>query len=86
MSFSGTFQSDHSDLAFPVERVSPRLTTAEAIAERLAFAERAQVTPPPTGWRIIERGSNGHRSFDVEFAYPDDTRRLFVAHGNALSG
>jgi hypothetical protein len=86
MSFPGTFQQTHACVAFPPERVTPRLTTAEALAERLAFADRAKPPSPPTSHTAEARGSLQHQSFDVVFHYADRPSVRFVAHGNALAG
>lgn len=76
-------QLDHSDLALPASHVSPRLTTAEALAERLAFAERDRRPSAQLAWHVWDAGTPAHTDWRVTFVrsdggqttYPTEARR-----------
>jgi len=71
-------QLNHSDEALPASNVSPRLTTAEALAEVARNAERA--TPGAVdlvAWEVLETGNRPTRKYEARFSYTDGSLRTY---------
>lgn len=64
-------QLDHSDLALPASNVSPRQTTAEALAEVARNAERGRPASDLIAWEVLESGERPTRKYAARFLYAD---------------
>jgi len=72
-------QLNHSDEALPASNVSPRLTTAEQLAEVARNAERA--IPGATdleAWEVLETGNRPTRKYEARFLYADGSLRTLA--------
>lgn len=69
--------------AFPAHLVTPRLTTAEAIAQRIADAERASSAFELVTTEHTESGDKPARRYGVTFRYADGSTLIVRPHGHA---
>ena len=81
-----TNQLDYVYLAFPRERVTPRLTTAEARTAVLAraAAEAAGSTPPAVlGYALEPDGECARTKWGLRFYYVDGSQAYWPPHVRA---
>jgi len=69
--------------AFPAHLVTPRLTTAEAIAQRIADSERASSAFELVSTEHTESGDKPARRYGITFRYADGTSLVVKPHGHA---
>jgi hypothetical protein len=70
-------QLDHSDEALPAANVTPRLTTAEALALVASNAERGSPAADLVAWEVLESGARPTRKYEARFRYADGSLHIF---------
>lgn len=70
--------------AFPASLVSPRMTSAEQLADfhRRNERDRRPAQAPLVGHTIESSGSQGHMQHAVRFRFADGTEQYFAPHTN----